>query len=67
MSWQDMVVACVVLGAVVFLGRRMAPARPSSGTSTFVPLSKLKRRSAAGARVSPDVHSRDRSGDAACH
>lgn len=45
MTWQDVAVACIVLGALVFLGRKIQGfGRPSRGPSTFIPISRLRKR-----------------------
>lgn len=45
MIWQELGVLMVVVGAVLFLARRLFPsATPARGTTTFVPLSSVKPR-----------------------
>lgn len=41
--WQEVGVVLVVGGAIVYLVRKIF-GRPRKGTSTFVPLAKVKRR-----------------------
>jgi hypothetical protein len=41
--WQEAGVALVVAGAVVYLLRRLI-GKPARGSTTFVPLSKVRKR-----------------------
>lgn len=41
--WQEVGVVLIVGGAVAYLFRKIA-GRPRRGTSTFVPLSEVRRR-----------------------
>ena len=44
MGWQQIAVALIVAGAVMFLLRRLVGRRQRKGTAeTFVPLSQLRR------------------------
>jgi hypothetical protein len=57
MGWQDIAVALIVCGAVAFLLRRIVGRRRRKATAqSFVPLSSLKKRSAASHDDGPHCH-----------
>jgi hypothetical protein len=57
MGWQQIAVALIVAGAVMFLLRRLVGRRQRKGTAeTFVPLSQLRRKKPQRPGQDPTCH-----------